>query len=139
MLWLWCRPAAAAHIQAGAWERPHVAAASKKQKEYTIKMLYYVITYVGKESEKERIYANTLLKPPQLSPITYTPIKCRKKKVSHVSRGWCLRVLVQEKNGEAGSVKAGKDMWGDGQARYLSFVIFALRYVTSAQTANFII
>ena len=32
LLWLWCRPAAAAPIQPLAWERPHATSAALKSK-----------------------------------------------------------------------------------------------------------
>ena len=55
LLWLWLcrRPAAAAPIRPLTWEPPYAEGAALKSKKEN---KHYVITYMGKESEKEWEY-----------------------------------------------------------------------------------
>ena len=44
LLWLWCRPAAAALIRSLVWELPHVAGVVLKKRKKNLNMLYTFIT-----------------------------------------------------------------------------------------------
>ena len=46
LLWLWCRPAAAALIQPLAWERPYAAGAALKKKKIKNKLCNDTLIYV---------------------------------------------------------------------------------------------
>ena len=50
LLWLWCRPAAAAQIQSLAWELPYAVGAALKKKKKK-KVIEYLQCFLPKTSE----------------------------------------------------------------------------------------
>ena len=59
LLWLWCRPAAAAWIQLLAWKLPHAAGAALKSKKIKIETIKNKISYKDMLQKMENI-ANIL-------------------------------------------------------------------------------
>ena len=79
LLWLWCRPAAAAAIQTPAWELPYATGAAIKRQKKKKRKIYWLRTYwipAGEETffkEDNRVTAQELGKMSEVPTIACPP------------------------------------------------------------------